>query len=226
MFDWNSLPWVSTIYAILGWIGAIVVAVGAIVSVLELHRSKSRTTLHWVATIVVVVAAVVIWMQFLAGNIRESLLEQHGKKLENQLLGAQKKISSLEAKQGPRRLTDQQKVELAHILSSYFGQLAGIYSRQGDTEAAAFGNDFESVFQKAGWNVGRGWGSPYLTDWPPMGVTIGVAYPKQTSAATNALISALKGFGMEIEVVERKGDRPSLEGGGADYIALQIGQRK
>lgn len=196
MLNWNDAEWLST----------------------------AATRLQWLATILLFFSVIAGALAFRFSSMEKRLLleqqQRERNQLESQLDAAQDVISDLEAKQGPRSFTNQQKTILVQALSAYRGQAVRIVLRQGDTEAAAFADHFESVFQEAGWPVGgRGWIHPIYTQLPPLGVTIGMSNPEtQVLPAADALINALQAIGTESRRVERKGNPPG-------HITLYIGQK-
>lgn len=64
-----------------------------------------------------------------------------------------RQLEDAQQKQAPRRLTNDQKQEMAATLSEYPGQKVRIFCVLGDVEGKAFAEDFMEVFRKANWDT-------------------------------------------------------------------------
>jgi hypothetical protein len=125
---------------------------------------------------------------------RASQIEQDNIRLKIQL-------AKLQRSSGPRYLSREEQDQLVKALSKYAIPHVIIVSRPEDAEASRFGNDFEAVFTRLGWQPARGWLPTHAViideagkriDLPQPGITIWVVTPSNPPAAARALQSALQ----------------------------------
>jgi hypothetical protein len=133
---------------------------------------------------------------------------------------AKQKALEIEAKQAPRRLSENQKETMVKRLGGIKGAKIRITTILGDTESVVYGQDFAATLQTAGWHVeGGGINQSVFTGKIPVGLNTIIKDPKNPPIGSLALDELLEQFGIQFNDFRD----PSIS---PDVIVMIVGSRQ
>jgi hypothetical protein len=155
-------------------------------------------------------------------QLTSALEERDSKTKQLQTLAeeAKQKAIEIEAKQAPRRLSENQKEIMVQRLREIKGARIRITTILGNTESVVYGQDFALALQAAGWHVeGGGINQSVFTGKIPVGLNLIIKDPNNPPPGSLALDDLLMQLGIKYNDFRD----PSIP---PDVIVMIVGSRE